>query len=205
VVTSFDASEDLAESFASEDKSPLDIILEREDEESRASPMILSIVTSALAHPALPHPHPNKRPSMPENPKSPLETFTSAIDDMKTYLSDLDAQEAEIQRKRTEATTLLAKASVQSTVIAVHGASGTTVQGALGGRPVLALNQDKLPNRIVAYLKDNPQSRVSTIALAVGDTSENAGQALIKLRSIGTVMSEGKARGTTYSLAQPSA
>ena len=133
-------------------------------------------------------------PQVPEK-TNPITQLATAIDGVKSYLKTLDEEEAAIRAKRSEVTATLA--SMNPTAHA-NGSVATMA----APKVILALNQDKLPNRVVTYLKANPGSRVSVIAEAVGDTSENVGLALTKLRTGGIVTSEGKARGTSYSLAE---
>jgi RNA polymerase sigma factor (sigma-70 family) len=198
VVASFDAlvtdGVSLAESIGSDAPNALDLLIEREERSS--STHVLDVVESALTRPVILRPKPRKI-DMSEPPKT--SDLQSLLNGLSSFMKSLDEQEADIKKKRDEF-----KVGLSKIVGVPANGMNERMNGHLSAgqlpKPILALNQDKLPHRIVAFLKENPSSRVAPIASAVGETSEKTAVAIAKLRDSGIVIAAGKARGTTYSV-----
>lgn len=203
VVTSFDADDvdgftGLKDSFSSEDPSALDLILEKEMQSNLRASRAADVIGSALKRPASMRPLNKRKPIMSETTKNPIEALTAALTGLAQHLQTLDQQEAAIKKEREEIKSAFSKAA---TVVGGMNPVPTHANGnGAHVKPILALNQNKLPHRIISYLKENQAAKVSVIAAAVGDSSKNTGEALQKLRSSNVVTAAGKARGMTYSL-----
>ena len=140
---------------------------------------------------------------------------SSPLHDTIAYLKRLDDADAlalrEYERKTEETrkareamrSEFAQFASVLGFVPAVNAAPEGTVTAIRP--PAVKLNQDKLPHRIVDFLKRNPQSKAGDIATALGADRVQISVELSKLRESKQVRSEGAARGTTYSLASRAA
>ncbi len=190
VVTSFDApapaGPSLAESLGSDSPNALDLLLDKERFQRSRPARSLVRVTSHRK------PSPMPAPPAPESKKNPLEQLEAAIQSLHAYLGELADKEAAIHKERESIRSTLAKLTSRVPLPPAPPAAS---------RVILALGQDRLPHRVVGYLKEHPSARIAAIAEALGEDTETVGATLIKLREKGVVRTTGKARGTTYDLA----
>ena len=199
VVTSLDApasgSQDrtVAEVVGSSTPDALEQLIA---EEARVIPTrIQEAIDSALCRSATQKTLPKRKekPVMAEKTLNPLEALDAAVEGVKTYIASLDEQEAEIHRRREEAKAKLAKVMPSAPVRA--GQPG----------PMLTLNQNKLHHKVIAFLKDHPESRLAAIATGTGASREEVSKTLIKLAEHEQISKSGKARATSYSVAKKKA
>ena len=158
VVTSLDAPCEgvhLSDLVACDSPNALDLLIERE--KSKASPETMAVIAQAVCKPRVSEPtlKTYRKPPMP----NPLEKLEAAVAEVTSQLATLDEQEASIRKQKAEIKAQLAKVgSYTSTHVQPVGTLETPEYAGL--RPMVALNQDKLPHRIVSFLKQNPDSRV---------------------------------------------
>jgi Sigma-70 region 2 len=189
VVTSFDAGggdgerPSLAELLGDDEPDALELLVERETSTKAAAPAAQSILATVL------DPYPRRKVLMESPPRAatPLDTLRNAIRDVQAMLRALDDEEKKIRAQR--------EAIRKELALLAGGAVQTSARPAV----LLELGQDSLKHKVMKFLRAHPNARVSAIAEAVGATAEETSNELGKLRSAGTVVSKGKARGTTYS------
>ena len=187
IVTSLDAPHDgstLADVVPSDTPSALDDLIDGAEARALSGRHARHIMRSALSRPAIQQ---HRISTMPE--KSPLEALSSALDNVRSYLHELDTQEATIKATRDEIRSTLEKAT------------GITSATSPDARRVIPLNQERLPHRIIRWLKEHPGDAVSSIADGVGEAHMTVYKELRKLRDAGSVKMSGKARFTTYAVA----
>jgi len=217
VVTSFDAVSvsaehqlSLSEKVASDAGSALDALIERESEAH--STRILKQISPIVSNPSI-HRLSKKKTMTTHSDSivheasilpSPLEALRHAMAGVQDHLRILKEREASVRREREQAEAEVAKVA-SSLGITTSATVAPPVSNVAAIRPVIALGQDKVQHRVVRFLKENPASRISAIAKGLGETSETVAAALTKLRESKQVRSEGKARGTAYSLASRAA
>jgi hypothetical protein len=187
IVTSFDATEGtgLHECFADDAPSALDALIELERQ------CAASEVGAKLGFTIPPRP---RKESPPMNP-SPLDSIVAqAQTHFEQEEAAIRALEKELEEKKKRLTDYRKKfASLGS----------TPAKPLIVAAPLLvALGQDGLQHKIMRYLREHPKARVSAIADAIGESAKDASLELARLRTTGTVTSEGQARGTTYSAAK---
>ena len=136
---------------------------------------------------------------------NPLEAMRHAMAGIQNHLRSLKEREAAATREREQAEAEVAKLAASLGLTAPSARPEPLASNVAPIRPVIALGQDKIPHRVIRFLKENPKSRISAIAKGLGETSETVAAALTKLRETKQVRSEGKARGTAYSLASRAA
>ena len=203
IVTSFDAPADgssLSELVASGLPSALDMLVTDAADRSHSDRHTRNVVRGALNKPAIPQPRPR---TAPMSEKTPLDALAIAIDGMKVYMQELDAQEHAIRAKRDEASATLRKAAEVLPPAPASTASVRAGGGALPAQPatVLALNQGKLPHRIIACLRAHPGMSGQAIADECEEPVRLVYAELRHLRDTKLVVMQGQARYTTYSLA----
>jgi Sigma-70 region 2 len=185
VVTSFDAlGEDrgsLADVLGTDDVSALDALVQHESSSSVTSK--LSVITRAL------EPSSRKVPPMDASvsPSSTnvLDGLRRAIREVQAHIKTIEDQERALRQQRE---------GIQRELAALAGAAPASAP-----RSIIELGQDSLTHKVMRFLRAHPNSRVAAIASAIGASPDDTSAELAKLRTKGTILSRGKARGTTYS------